>query len=88
MFGQEDVLGFIDPRSQKRRAPNIGMNSLHKAAMSFSDLRRRSAGFKTKNLVSLLLCHAARTGRASMPRAFVRIKALSPGGKAAIKIRF
>lgn len=87
MFGQEDVLGFIDTSSKKRRAPNIGMYSLHKAAMSLSDLRRRSTSFKTKNLVGLLLCHAARTARASLPRTSVRINAVSPSGKTAIKIR-
>ncbi len=87
MFGQEDVLGFVDTGSKKRRSPHIGMNSLHKAAMGFSDLRRRSSSFKTKNLVGLLLGHAARTGRASLPRATVRIKAFPPSGKADIKIR-
>ena len=87
VFGQENVLGFVDAGSKKRRAPNIGMNPLHKAAMGLSDLHRRGFGFKTKNLVGLLLGHAARMTRASMPRTVVRIKAFSPTGKAAIKIR-
>ena len=87
MIGEENVLGFVDPRRQERRAADVGVEALHQAAVRLADVRRGSPRFKTKDLVSLLLSHGARAWRNSLPRASVRVQVFTPGGKSAVKIR-
>jgi len=86
VIGEQDVLGFVDPRRQERRASEIGVQALHQAAVRLADIRRGGPRFKTKDLVGLLLSHGARTWRNTMPVATVRVRVFAPDGKAAIKI--
>ncbi|MDP2118302.1 MAG: hypothetical protein U1A06_12025 [Hoeflea sp.] len=65
----------------------MGMHPLHEAAMRLADLGFTRPRSKTKDLVGLLLCHGARAWRSAQPRAFVRVKAGTPVGHAAVKIR-
>jgi len=88
MIGQENVSSFVDTSGKKGGAAQIGMQALHQAAMSLSDFRRGRSHFKTKDLVSLLLGHGARSWRASLPPVLVRLHAFAPDGKPAVKIRF
>lgn len=87
MTGQQNVLGLVDAGGQKRTAAEIGMKPLHKAAMGLSDIRRAGARFKTKDLVGLLLSHGARSWRASLPVADIRLRVFAPEGKTSVKIR-
>ena len=87
MIGEQDVLGFVDPRRQERRSPEVGMQSLHQAAVRLADIRRGGPRFKTKDLVGLLLSHGARTWRNTMPVATIRLRVIAPDGKTAVKIR-
>lgn len=86
MIGEQNVLGFVDPRRQERRASDIGMQTLHQSAMRLADIRRGGPRFKTKDLVGLLLSHGARTWRNTMPVTTTRLRVFSPDGKPAIKI--
>lgn len=86
MIGEQNVLGFVDPRGQERRAPEIGVQALHQASMRLADIRRGGPRFKTKDLVGLLLSHGARTWRNTLPVATIRIRVFAPDGKPAIKI--
>nr|WP_245304326.1 hypothetical protein [Hoeflea olei] len=65
----------------------MGMHPLHEAAMRLADLGFTRPRSKSKDLVGLLLCHGARAWRSAQPRAFVRIKAGTPVGYSAVKIR-
>ena len=87
MIGEQDVLGFVDPRRQERRAADIGMQTLHQASVRLADIRRGGPRFKTKDLVGLLLSHGARTWRNTQPFATIRLSVLAPDGKSAVKIR-
>ena len=87
MTGQQNVLGFIDPRRQEGAAAEVRVQSLHQAPMRLADIRRASTRFKTKDLVGLLLAHGARSWRASFPTADIRLRVVAPEGKAAVKIR-
>ena len=87
MTTQENVLGFVEPRGKKDRAARIRMNPLHEAAMRLADFGFARPRAKTKDLVSLLLCHGARAWRSSQPRVVVHVSALAPTGHAAVKIR-
>ena len=87
MIGEQDVLGFVDPRRKDGRSAEIGMQALHQAAMRLADIRRGGPRFKTKDLVGLLLSHGARTWRNTLPVAVVRLRVVAPDGKAAVKIR-
>ncbi len=87
MIGEQDVLGFVDARRQERRAPEVGVQALHQAAVRLADIRRGGPHFKTKDLLGLLLSHGARTWRNTMPVATVRLRVVAPDGKTAVKIR-
>ena len=87
VIGEQDVLGFVDPRRQERSPSEVGVQALHEAAVRLADVRRGGARFKTKDLVGLLLSHGARTWRNTMPVATIRRNVVAPGGKPAVKIR-
>jgi hypothetical protein len=87
VVGEQDVLGFVDARRPERRLPDVGMQALHQAAVRIADIRRSGSRFKTKDLVSLLLCHGARTWRNTQPPATVRLHVPAPDGKMAIRMR-
>ncbi|WP_244447147.1 hypothetical protein [Hoeflea sp. BAL378] len=65
----------------------MGMHPLHEAAMRLADLGFTRPRSKTKDLVGLLLCHGARAWRSAQPRASIRLRAGTPVGYAAVKIR-
>ena len=88
MTAQKNFLGFINSGRQERRAAEIGVNTLHQAAMRLVDFRRSGTRFKTKDLVGLLLSHGARSWRLSQPRASIRVCVLTPNGKPAVKVSF
>ena len=86
MIGEKDVLGFVDPRREERRAADVGMQALNQSTMRLADIRRGGPRFKTKDLVGLLLSHGARTWRNTLPVVTVRLRVFAPDGKPAVKI--
>ena len=56
--------------------------------MRLADVRRSGARLKTKDLIGLLVSHGARAWRSSLPAVTVRVRALTPAGRPAVKIRF
>ncbi|WP_176037419.1 hypothetical protein [Brucella tritici] len=50
----------------------FSVQGLKQAALRIADARR-GAGFQTKDLVGLLVCHAARNKRMAQPRASMRM---------------
>ena len=87
MAGQEDTASFIDPVADKggRAFP---AHPLRQAAMRLADVRRSGSRLKTKDLIGLLVSHGARAWRSSLPAVTVRVSALTPAGRPAVKIRF
>ena len=86
MIGEKDVLSFVDPRREERRAAEVGMQALNQSTMRLADIRRGGPRFKTKDLVGLLLSHGARTWRNTLPVVTVRLRVFAPDGKPAVKI--
>ncbi|PSH63174.1 MULTISPECIES: hypothetical protein [Phyllobacterium] len=64
-----------------------GMQVLQQAALRLADLRHGNAAFKTMDIVNVLLCQAARTRRAAMPPARLRIRSESRNGVSAVRLR-
>jgi hypothetical protein len=58
----------------------VGLDALQQAALQLADIRRGTSRFKTKDLVNLLLCHAARSRRVSQTRTTIRVRACAPEG--------
>ena len=86
MRPDESVFGLVDFRSQKGRTAQVGMDRLHDPPVRVADLRFAGAGLKAKNLVSLLLCHRARSRRAAMPRCRVSLQVFTPDRVPALPI--
>ena len=63
------------------------MQVLQQAALRLADLRHGNAAFKTMDIVNVLLCQAARTRRAAMPPARLRIHSESRNGVSAVRLR-
>ena len=87
MAGQQDTTSLIDPVADKRSRA-FSAHPLRQAAMRLADVRRSGSRLKTKDLIGLLVSHGARAWRASLPAVNVRVRVLTPAGRAAIKIRF
>ncbi len=87
MSAQQNFLGLVDPRREVRRAPLVGMEFLHERAVGGSDLLRRGAGLKAKDLIGLLLRHYSRPRASVAPRVSVRLSVFTPSGKPAVEIR-
>ncbi|PYE88187.1 hypothetical protein [Phyllobacterium leguminum] len=66
----------------------LNMQALHQAAVRLADLKRSGSTLTTRDLVALLLCHAARSRRASLPFAPVYLNTSDARGKKAIWMRF
>jgi hypothetical protein len=71
-------------RSQSRGV--FGIDALQQAALHLADLRRGTARLRTRDLVNLLLAHAARGRRASLARATVRLRVHAPDGEVAVAL--
>jgi len=87
MSSHENILGLINPAGKKNRSSRVGMHPLHEAAMRLADLGLSRPRAKTKDLVGLLLCHGARAWRSSQSRVCIRVRARTPVGHSAVKIR-
>lgn len=85
------MLGDLEtPRPVERKpaanSGDTGVQALYQAASRLADARRGAPRFKTRDLVGLLLSHGARTWRNSQPRVNVRVRAVSPEGRSAIRL--
>jgi hypothetical protein len=86
LAGERDVLGFINTRHREKRIHDLSVNALHQAALRLADFRRGGSLFRTRDLVSLLLSHGARSWRASQPLVSIRIRVFDPKGRPAVKL--
>ena len=80
MSAEKSVLSLIDFSRKDRRPALVGVNAAHQPPMGRADFGLAGAGRKAKDLIGLLLCHAARARRASRPVTSVRVEAVSPAG--------
>lgn len=87
MHREQEFPALISAPRKDRRAAELGIHALHKAASGLADIRRASARLKTRDLVGFLLSHGARSWRASLPPADIHIRVSSPAGTTAIRMR-
>ncbi|RCS24353.1 hypothetical protein DUT91_08705 [Phyllobacterium salinisoli] len=66
----------------------LNIQALRQAAVRLADLHRAGSSLNTRDLVALLICHAARSRRASLPFAPVHLHTADPLGKTAIRMSF
>ena len=83
---QENVFGFIDPRSQRAGASGVGVKPLDERPVGLADRLLARPRLKPKDVVSLLFGHRARLARAIQPRVAIRLSVLTPSGKPAVQI--
>lgn len=84
MFGDLETSRSPDHKVGQDRDPSV--QALYHAASRLADARRGAPRFKTRDLVGLLLSHGARTWRNSQPRVGVRVRAVSPEGRPAVRL--
>jgi hypothetical protein len=60
------------------------LNALRISRLRLFDIRKKPL-FKTRDFVSLLLGHSARTLRTSMPRVAIKLSTRTPDGKTGIR---
>jgi hypothetical protein len=88
MAMNENVPGFSLDGGAKIKPKSFALHPLHEAAMRLADLGlNRSRSRKTKDLISVLLCHGARAWRYSQPEANVRLRVGSSSGQAPVLMR-
>ena len=63
------------------------LGALQVAARRFAETRRIGTRFRTRELVALLMAHGARSWRASLPPANLRLQVVGPRGQVAVKLR-
>ncbi len=88
MSAEKSVFSLVDFSRQHRRPALVGVHPAHQPAMGRADFGLAGAGRKAKDLIGLLLCHAARARRASRPLTSVRMDVVTPGGHTAVEISF
>jgi hypothetical protein len=87
MSSVTEIHGPIDQKARESKPLFGGIQALQQAALRLADLRHGNAAFKTMDLVNVLLCQAARTRRAAMPPARLRIRSDSRNGISAVRLR-
>ncbi len=80
--------GLQKAETEKSVIPAIGSKRLHRPRVSRADLLYSNSRRRTKSLIGLLLGHSLRAERLSLPRTNVKLRALTPTGRPAVKIRF
>ncbi|MFC5385553.1 hypothetical protein ACFPLB_06165 [Aquamicrobium segne] len=85
MIGNQQETGLANPLRQYNDA---GTQALQQAATRLKTMRPGNSRFRTKDLVGLLMSHGARTWRNTQPLVQIRLKAATPDGKAAIRLKF
>ncbi|MEN3149239.1 hypothetical protein ABCW43_18225 [Neorhizobium sp. IRAMC:178] len=73
--------------AQNSRAKGVALNPLHEAAMRLAGLGLNRSKEKTRDLVSMLLSHAARAWRHSQPEANVHLHIGIRAGRAPVRIK-
>ena len=82
----QDVLNF--DRFKANSVATATASQLHAAAQHLAQQPFSRPRLKTKDVVGYLLSHGARAWRASFPVAHPRVKAITPKGLLAVKIKF
>jgi len=88
MSSKPKILEIPAIRGKAEKPSFLNIQALQQAAVRLADLRRAGSSLNTRDLVALLICHAARSRRASLPFAPVHVNASDPYGKAAIRLNF
>jgi len=82
--------GERDQKPSDMTAPQprgvFGIEALQQAAFHLADLRRGPRRLRTRDLVNLLLAHAARSRRASLARGTIRLRVHAPDGETAVTL--
>lgn len=64
----------------------LSAQTLRQAALRLADLKRGASSLNTRDLVGLLVSHAARSRRLHQPRAYIHINTPETYGKRAIRL--
>lgn len=86
MIGDREISHSSEPQTVHAGGNDLGIQALYQAAGRLADARRGAPRFKTRDLVGLLLSHGARTWRNSQPHVTVRVRAVSPDGRPAVRM--
>ncbi len=86
MSAHQDGFGFIDPGSQGRRPPVVGMQFLYERAMRPRDVFARGSLGKPQDFIGFILGHGSRRALNTAPRVQVILACRTPSGKAAVEI--
>ncbi len=84
-INQHEVLNFSRPKTEPKLP--TAAQALHDAAKQLAKQNLGRPRLKTKDIVGYLLGHGARAWRASFPVASPRVKAITPDGMLAVKIK-
>ncbi len=85
MIGEQQVTNPL--RQNGTPAGDIGTQALSQAAARLKTFRPGNSRFKTRDLVGLLLSHGARTWRNTQPVVQIRLRAVTPEGAPAIRLK-
>ncbi|YBV97447.1 hypothetical protein M1D80_11360 [Phyllobacteriaceae bacterium JZ32] len=88
MSSKQKILEIAAIRGKTEKPSLLNIQALQQAAIRLADLRRTGSSLNTRDLVALLICHAARSRRASLPFAPVFLNASDPLGKRAVRLNF
>ncbi|PRD42266.1 hypothetical protein C5748_17565 [Phyllobacterium phragmitis] len=88
MSSKQKILEMPTVNGKTEKTSFLNMHALHQAAVRLADLKRAGSSLNTRDLVALLICHATRSRRASLPFAPVHLHASDPLGKTTVRLRF
>ena len=84
---EKQKIGLLGGHKGKSVLPALNGLRAEYPRLSSADLAYGRSRRKTKSLISILLGHGARAERLSSPRTRVKLRALTPSGKPAVRIR-
>src|ERR1700749_3604966 len=88
MRAKQSILGLVYTGREVRRPPLVGMQFLHESTVSPADFVPSRPRLQAKDLIGFLVRHFAARRRAALPPCRISLRVLTPGGKAAVQIRF
>ena len=89
MIGEQELASLASPlRPHPQPDGDAGTVALQDVSARLKAVQAGNSRFRTKDLVGLLLSHAARTWRNTQPAARIRLKTLAPNGHPAVRLSF
>ena len=84
---EQEIIRLFEAEDGKSKKSVLGMGRFSKSSKNSLNALGRGKSLSTKDLIGFLLGHGSRAERMAAPKTHIQIRAFTPSGNPAVKIR-